>query len=69
MRVRKMILQINIYDCKQIDTKSNDFKLLIADSVKEEILKNWDKIVKVNQYEQLYNDKKEYYTEVTLWED
>lgn len=69
MGLKKMILHFNIYDCKSIDTKSNNFKSLIAEYVKDTVLKNWDKIVKVNQYEKLNNDKKEYYTEVTLWED
>lgn len=64
-----MTLHFSIYDDKQIDVKSNDFKTLIADSVKETILKYWDKYVKVNQYEEINNGKKEYYTEISLWED
>lgn len=64
-----MILYFSIYDDKRIDVKSNDFKTLIADSIKETILKDWDKYVKVNQHEELNNGKKEYYTEISLWED
>ena len=64
-----MILHFNIYDDNPTDTKSNDFKTLIADSVREKILKDWDKIIKINQREKLNNGKKEYYTEITLWED
>ncbi len=64
-----MTLHFSIYDNKQIDVKSNDFKTLIADSVREKILKDWNKIVKINQHEELNNGKKEYYTEITLWED
>ena len=64
-----MILHFNIYDDKPTDIKSHDFKTLIADSVREKILKDWDKIVKINQREELNNGKKEYYAEITLWED
>lgn len=64
-----MTLHFSIYDDKQIDVKSNDFKTLIADSVKETILKDWDKYVKVHQNKELNNGKKEYYTEISLWED
>lgn len=64
-----MILYFNIYDSKPIDVISNNFKELIADSVKEAVLKDWDKFVKVNQHEDLTNGKKEYYAEVKLWED
>ena len=67
--VKKIILHFTIYDCKPIDIKSNDFKILIVDSVKETILKNWDKFVKVNQHEELNNGEKKYYTEIKLWED
>ena len=31
--------------------------------------KDWDKYVKVDQHEELNNGKKEYYTEISLWED
>lgn len=64
-----MTLHFSIYDNKQIDIKSHDFKTLIADSVKEALLKDWDKYVKVDQHEELNNGKKEYYTEISLWED
>ena len=64
-----MTLHFSIYDDKQIDVKSNDFKTLIADSIKETILKDWDKYVKVHQHKELNNGKKEYYTEISLWED
>lgn len=64
-----MVLYFNIYDNKPIKVASNNFKELISDSVKETVLKDWDKFVKVNQHEELNNGKKEYYTEVKLWED
>lgn len=64
-----MILHFNIYDDKPTNIKSHDFKTLIADSVKKALLKDWDKYVKVNQYKEMNSGKKEYHTEITLWED
>lgn len=64
-----MVLYFNIYDDKPINATTDEFKNLIAASVKEALLNDWNKYVKVNQHEELNNGKKEYYTEIKLWED
>ena len=42
---------INVYDEKKIDTSSDDFKIKIANSVKEMVLRDWDKIVNLEEYQ------------------
>lgn len=56
-----------IYDNKQIDTESDDFKSQIADAVRDLVIRDWDKISNVTKYEKTNNGFKEYYVEVTLW--
>lgn len=61
------MVHFTIYDDKKIDIKSNNLKNIIADAVKDLILRDWDKLSKVNQYQKMNGDKKEYYTEIELW--
>lgn len=63
------IVCCTIYNDKSIDTKSNNFKELIGDAVKDLVLREWETIVKINQYSLLNCGKKEYYTEVKLWDE
>lgn len=55
-----MILHVSIYDDKEIDTKSENFKKIISDAVKETILRDWDKIAKIEKHEEINSGKKEY---------
>jgi hypothetical protein len=59
-----MVLHVSIYDDKEINTKSEDFKKLISDAVREIILRDWDKIAKIEKHEELNNSKKEYLVNV-----
>jgi len=59
-----MILHVSIYDDKEIDTKSEDFKKIISEAVKETILRDWNKIAKIEKHEELNNGKKEYLVNV-----
>ena len=59
-----MILHVSIYDDKEIDTESEDFKKLISEAVKETILRDWDKIAKIEKHEEINNNKKEYLVNV-----
>lgn len=61
-----MILGISIYDNKDIDTESEEFKMMIADVAKESILQDWCKIVKVEKYEEINNEQKTYRVNVGL---
>lgn len=62
-----MIVGISIYDNKEIDTASENFKVKIAEAVKELVLRDWDKIAKIEKNEEINNGVKEYYTKVELW--
>lgn len=53
-----MVLHVSIYDDKEINTESEDFKKIISDAVKETILRDWDKIAKIEKHEELNNGKK-----------
>lgn len=44
------MLYLNLYDNQAIDSESSDFKNIVAESVKNMILKDWDTIVHVSQY-------------------
>lgn len=59
-----MVLHVSIYDYKEINTESEDFKKIISDAVKETILRDWDKIAKIEKHEELNNGKKEYLANV-----
>ncbi len=59
-----MVLHVSIYDDKEINTESEDFKKLISDAVREIILRDWDKIAKIEKHEELNNSKKEYLVNV-----
>ena len=61
-----MFLTISIYDNKDIDTESEEFKIMIADVTKESILQDWCKIAKVEKYEEIKNKKKTYRVNVGL---
>lgn len=61
-----MILGISIYDNKDIDTESEEFKMMIADAAKESILQDWFKIAKVEKYEEINNGQKAYRVNVGL---
>lgn len=50
-RMEKYMVGINVYDEKKIDTSSDDFKIKIANSVKEMVLRDWDKIVNLEEYQ------------------
>lgn len=63
------MVHCTIYDNKPINTKSNNFKNIISDAVKDLILRDWDTIVTINQYEEMNCGKKEYYVEVKLWDE
>ena len=45
------MIGINVYDEKKIDTSSDDFKIKIANSVKEMVLRDWNKIVNLEEYQ------------------
>lgn len=60
------MLCIKIYDNKDINTESTDFKNKIADSAKELILRDWDKITEIRKYTETNNNIKEYYVDVKL---
>ena len=61
-----MILGISIYDDKEIDTSSEDFKIKIAEVAKESILQDWCKIAKVEKCEEINNGQKTYRVNVGL---
>ena len=61
-----MILGISIYDNKDIDTESQEFKMMIADTAKKSILQDWCKIAKVEKYEEINNGQKTYRVNVGL---
>ena len=63
---KNMILCISIYDNKDIDTQSEEFKLMIAEAVKESILKDWCKITKIEKFEEINNGQKTYRINVGL---
>lgn len=64
-----MIVGISIYDNKEIDTESEDFKNQIAEAVKELVLRDWDKITYIEQREEMKDGEKAYRTIVELWRD
>lgn len=49
--MEKYMVGINVYDEKKIDTSSDDFKIKIANSVKEMVLRDWNKIVNLEEYQ------------------
>ena len=53
-----MILGITIYDNKDLDIESEEFKMMIADAAKKSILQDWCKIATVEKYEEINNGKK-----------
>lgn len=46
----KMIV-INVYDKKEINTSYEDFKMKIANSIRDMVLRDWDKIVQLEEYQ------------------
>ncbi len=40
-----------MYDNKEIDITSNDFKCKIAEAVRELVIRDWDKISNIKKYE------------------
>lgn len=65
----QIAIHCSIYDNKPADIKSDDFKNIISDAVKDLVLRDWNKIIKINQYEKLNHGKKEYYVELKLWDE
>ena len=61
-----MILGISIYNNKDIDTESEEFKMMIANATKKSILQDWRKIAKVEKYEEINNGQKTYRVNVGL---
>lgn len=59
-----MILHVSIYDGKEIDTESEEFKNKIAEAVRETVLRDWDKISKIEKHEEINNGIKEYFVNV-----
>ena len=45
------MISINVYDEKEIVASSNGFKMKIANSVKDMVLRDWDKIVQLEEYQ------------------
>ena len=45
------MVAINVFDTEKIDTTSTTFKEKIADSVREMILRDWDKIAQLEEYQ------------------
>ena len=45
------MVAINVFDTEKIDTTSTAFKEKIADSVREMILRDWDKIDQLEEYQ------------------
>ena len=39
----------SVYDDKEIDTTSLEFKEMVSDSIKQYIIKNWDQCVQVKK--------------------
>lgn len=65
----QIAVHCSIYGNKPIDIKSDDFKNTISDAVKDLVLRDWNEIVKINQYKKLNCGKREYYVEVKLWDE
>lgn len=63
------MVHCSIYNNNPIDIKSNNFKNLIADAIRDLVLRDWDEIVKINQYEEINNGTKEYFTGITIWDN
>lgn len=61
-------MYFHIYDDKPINVTTDDFKNLIGNSVKQTILTDWNKFVKVNQHKKLNNGRTEYHTIVKICE-
>ena len=55
-----------MYDNKEIDITSNDFKCKIAEAVRELVIRDWDKISNIKKYESCLDNDKKYYVEVRL---
>lgn len=45
------MIGINVYDEKEINTSSEDFKMKIANSIRDMVLRDWDKIVQLEEYQ------------------
>lgn len=45
------MIVINVYDKKEINTSSEDFKMKIANSIRDMVLRDWDKIVQLEEYQ------------------
>ena len=45
------MIVINVYDEKEINTSSEDFKMKIANSIRDMVLRDWDKIVQLEEYQ------------------
>lgn len=45
------MVAINVYDEEKIDTSSTAFRERIADSVRNMVLRDWDKIVQLEEYQ------------------
>ena len=63
------MVHCSIYNNKPTDIKSNNFKNLIADAIRDLVLRDWDEIVKINQYEEINYGIKEYFTDITIWDN
>ena len=45
------MIGINVYDEKEINTSSEYFKMKVANSVRDMVLRDWDKIVQLEEYQ------------------
>lgn len=45
------MIVINVYDKKEINTSSEDFKMKIANSIRDMVLRDWDKIVQLEEHQ------------------
>ena len=45
------MIAINVYDEKEINASSEDFKMKVANSVRDMVLRDWDKIVQLEEYQ------------------